>query len=272
VVNNGAANNQVVNNGAGNHPVVNTATANNPVVNTATANNPVVNTAAMNDRVLIDGAVARQSAEFLDELVRQRLLAIIRGTDPGSAVQAALVLIDSGVRFLEVSLVTTDALRVIAEVAGQVPEGCQIGAGTVLTREDVARAQEAGARFMVTPAVTESVAEAVSRGIPVLAGALTPTEVVTAMGMGATAVKLFPSATGGPAYLRALRDPLPRVPFVPVGGVDAALAAEYFAAGAVAVGIGSPLVGDAVRGGDLDALRARAAKFLAVAKASRAPR
>jgi 2-dehydro-3-deoxyphosphogluconate aldolase/(4S)-4-hydroxy-2-oxoglutarate aldolase len=120
--------------------------------------------------------------------------------------------------------------------------------------------------------VTESVAESVARGIPVLAGALTPTEVVTAMRLGATAVKLFPASFGGPAYLRALRDPLPGVPVVPVGGVDASLAAEYLAAGAVAVGVGSPLVGDAARGGDLDALRARAVEFLTVAEASRARR
>jgi 2-dehydro-3-deoxyphosphogluconate aldolase/(4S)-4-hydroxy-2-oxoglutarate aldolase len=207
---------------------------------------------------------------FLDELARERLLAIIRGTNPAAAIQAALVLVDSGIRFLEVSLVTTDALRVIAEVARRVPDGCVLGAGTVLTREDVSRAEEAGARFMVTPAVTESVAESVARGIPVLAGAFTPTEVVTAMSLGATAVKLFPSAIGGPAYLRALRDPLPAVPFVPVGGVDAALAAEYLEGGAVAVGIGSPLVGDA--GGDLVALRKRAAEFLTVAEGSRARR
>ena len=210
-------------------------------------------------------------AAFLDGLARERLLAIIRSTDPAAAIRAALVLFESGIRFLEVSLVTTDALRVIAEVASRAPVGCLLGAGTVLTREDVARAQEAGARFMVTPAVSESVVESVARGIPVLAGALTPTEVVTALRLGAVAVKLFPASTGGPAYLRALRDPLPRVPFVPVGGVDAALAAEYLAAGAVAVGVGSPLVGDAARGGDLHALRVRAATFLAVAQASLAP-
>lgn len=216
--------------------------------------------------------MTRLPGAFLDGLERERLLAIIRSTDPQAAIQAALVLFDSGIRFLEVSLVTTDALRVIAEVARQAPDGCVLGAGTVLTRGDVARALEAGARFMVTPAVTESVAESVAHGLPVIAGALTPTEVVTARRLGATAVKLFPAAIGGPAYLRALRDPLPSVPFVPVGGVDAALAAEYLAAGAVAVGVGSPLVGDAARGGDLDALRARAATFLAVAAASRAPR
>jgi len=80
--------------------------------------------------------------------------------------------------------------------------------------------------------------------------------------------KLFPAALGGPSYLRGLRDPLPDVPFVPVGGVDIALAADYLAAGAVAVGVGSPLVGDAARGGDLAALDARATAFLAVTRAS----
>lgn len=207
-------------------------------------------------------------SELLTELAQERLLVIIRGADPEAAIATSLVLLQSGIRFLEVSLVTADALGVIAEVARSAPDGAVIGAGTVLTRDDVTRAAEAGARFMVTPAVTESVAESVAVGIPVLAGAFTPTEVLTAMGLGATAVKLFPSALGGPAYLRALRDPLPDVPFVPVGGVDVTLAAEYLAVGAVAVGVGSPLVGDAVRGGDLDSLRARAAAFLSVAHGS----
>jgi len=221
--------------------------------------------------VVNDPAVTPVLSEFLSELAQERLLVIIRGADPEAAIATSLVLLQSGIRFLEVSLVTADALGVIAEVARSAPDGAVIGAGTVLTRDDVTRAAEAGARFMVTPAVTESVAESVALGIPVLAGAFTPTEVLTAMGLGATAVKLFPSALGGPAYLRALRDPLPDVPFVPVGGVDVTLAADYLAVGAVAVGVGSPLVGDAVRGGDLDALRARAAAFLAVAHGSGRP-
>lgn len=212
--------------------------------------------------------VTSTSPDFLTGLARERLLVIIRGADAEAAVAASLVLLSSGIRYLEVSLVTADALAVIAEVARLAPDGAVIGAGTVLTRDDVARAAGVGARFMVTPALTESVAESVAGGIPVLAGAFTPTEALTAMGLGAAAVKLFPSAVGGPAYLRALRDPLPDVPFVPVGGVDVTLTAEYLSVGAVAVGVGSPLVGDAVRGGDLDALRARAAAFLAVAHGS----
>ena len=206
--------------------------------------------------------------DFLAQLERDRLLAIIRGTDPDAAVDASLTLFDAGIRFLEVSLVTTDALGVIAELTRLAPAGCGIGAGTVLTSDDVGRAAAAGATFMVTPAVTESIAECVRLGLPVLAGALTPTEVVAARRAGATAVKLFPGSFGGPAYLRALRDPLPDVPFVPVGGVDADSAVAYFAAGAVAVGLGSPLLGDAVQGGDLGALRERATEFRSVAAAA----
>jgi len=232
----------------------------------------VANDSVANDPVGNDAAVTPCSGALLEELARERLLAIIRGTDPVAAVRTALVLFEAGIRFVEISLVTTDALRVIAEIARQAPAGCVLGAGTVLSRDDVTHALEAGARFMVTPALTESVAESVARGIPVLAGALTPTEVATAMGLGATAVKLFPSSLGGPAYLRAIRDPMPDVPFVPVGGVTAALAAEYFDAGAMAVGVGGPLVGDSVRGGDLDGLRGRAAQFRAVVEASRVPR
>ena len=84
---------------------------------------------------------------------------------------------------------------------------------------------------------------------------------IAASGLGVDAVKLFPTAFGGPRYLQALREPFPRVPFVPVGGVDAQAAAEYLAAGAVAVGVGSPLLGDAASGGSLDELRLRCAEF-----------
>ncbi len=209
--------------------------------------------------------VTTDSTEFLTGLARERLLVIIRGADAEAAIAASLALLSSGIRFLEVSLVTADALGVIAEVARLAPDDAVIGAGTVLTRDDVARASKAGARFMVTPALTESVAESVAVGIPVLAGAFTATEALKAMGLGAAAVKLFPAALGGPPYLRALREPLPDVPFVPVGGVDAALAAEYFAAGAVAVGVGGSLLGDALRGGDMEALRIRAAAYLSMA-------
>ncbi|MGO3252200.1 MAG: bifunctional 4-hydroxy-2-oxoglutarate aldolase/2-dehydro-3-deoxy-phosphogluconate aldolase, partial [Microbacterium gubbeenense] len=102
----------------------------------------------------------------------------------------------------------------------------------------------------------------VDRGVPVLCGALTPTEVLTAIDAGVDAVKLFPVSSMGSRYVKDLRAPFPRTPFIPVGGVGTDEAARFLADGAVAVGVASPLLGDAANGGDLDALRERARRFL----------
>ncbi|MDT0270229.1 bifunctional 4-hydroxy-2-oxoglutarate aldolase/2-dehydro-3-deoxy-phosphogluconate aldolase [Streptomyces sp. DSM 44915] len=201
---------------------------------------------------------------FLARLRRDRLAAIVRGRDAGAALRTVLALAEEGVGLVEVSLTTADACRVIAEVRREVGDDALIGAGTVVTADDLARARDAGASWIVTPALGTGVTAAVEAELPVLAGALTPTECVAAMAAGATAVKLFPAGpAGGPAYLRALRDPFPELPVVPVGGVDAAAAEQYLAAGALAVGVGGPLVGDAAHGGDLTRLRARARAFTA---------
>jgi 2-dehydro-3-deoxyphosphogluconate aldolase / (4S)-4-hydroxy-2-oxoglutarate aldolase len=199
---------------------------------------------------------------LLETLRAHRLLAIVRSGDPDAALAAVLTLVESGVKLIEVSLTSTDALGVLRRAIAALGDDHLLGAGTVLTIEEARQAAEAGVRYLVTPAVAPSVAEAGRLGLPVLAGALTPTEVVQATIEGATAIKLYPASFGGPGYLRALRDPFPRTPFVPVGGVDALSAKDYLAHGAVAVGVGSPLLGDAARGGDLDALRERAAEFL----------
>ncbi|MFE0592562.1 bifunctional 4-hydroxy-2-oxoglutarate aldolase/2-dehydro-3-deoxy-phosphogluconate aldolase [Micromonospora echinospora] len=196
------------------------------------------------------------------ELAAARLLAVIRGTDTAGAIAAGTALLEEGVRLVEVALTTPDAVRAVAALRAVAPAGSLVGAGTVLTTADVADVAAAGAQFVVTPAVVESIAEAARRGLPVAAGALTPTEAYTAMRMGASAVKLFPASVGGPAYLRAVRDPFPDIPFVAVGGVGLADVPGYLAAGAIAVGVGGPLVGDAASGGDLAALRARARTYL----------
>ncbi|GAA2183959.1 bifunctional 4-hydroxy-2-oxoglutarate aldolase/2-dehydro-3-deoxy-phosphogluconate aldolase [Micromonospora lupini] len=204
--------------------------------------------------------------KLLDELRTHRLLAIVRGPDPAAALAAVLTLADSGVALVEVSLTSTDALGVIRRARAALGPGYALGAGTVLSVEDARAAAEAGAGFLVTPALAPSVTEAARLDLPVLAGALTPTEVVQASSAGAAAVKLFPASFGGPDYLGALRDPFPGTAFVPVGGVDADGARRYLDRGAVAVGVGSPLLGDAVRGGDPAALRERAAAFLAAVR------
>lgn len=200
-------------------------------------------------------------SDFTRRLRQARLVAIVRGRDARAAVRAVCALAEEGVELIEVSLNTADALDVIRRAAPELAPGVLLGAGTVLRADDVRRARDAGARWIVTPALARSVPAAVEERLPVLAGALSPTEVVGAVDAGADAVKLFPASLGGPRYLRALRDPLPDVPFVPVGGVGADDVADWLAAGAVAVGVGSPLVGDAADGGDLAGLRARARRF-----------
>ncbi|RKN30470.1 bifunctional 4-hydroxy-2-oxoglutarate aldolase/2-dehydro-3-deoxy-phosphogluconate aldolase [Micromonospora musae] len=204
------------------------------------------------------------------ELAAARILAVIRGTSAAGAIAAGTALLEEGVPVVEVALTTPDATRAVAALRAVAPEGTLVGAGTVLTAADVADVAAAGAQFVVTPAVVESIAEAARRDLPVAAGAFTPTEAYTATRMGASAVKLFPASVGGPAYLKALRDPFPDIPFVAVGGVGLDDVPGYLAAGAIAVGVGGPLVGDAASGGDLGALRERARTYLTVLKGAHA--
>lgn len=200
--------------------------------------------------------------DLLARLVESRVIAIVRAAEGAMAENVALALVDAGIDLVEIPLTTPDAVGAIVRVRQRAGGRALVGAGTVVSGDDARRVAAAGADFAVTPAVSAAVAEAVRLGLPVCAGAYTPTEVVAAVELGATAVKLFPAGTGGLAHLKALRDPFPAVPFVPVGGVTAELARDYLAAGAVGVGVGGPLVGDAVRGGSLDALKERAEAFV----------
>ncbi|KRF22348.1 bifunctional 4-hydroxy-2-oxoglutarate aldolase/2-dehydro-3-deoxy-phosphogluconate aldolase [Phycicoccus sp. Soil802] len=203
---------------------------------------------------------------LLDRVREQKLVAIVRGRDAEASVSTCLTLADEGIRLIEVSLTTRDAFRVIESVASRLDGETALGAGTVLTADDVRRVRDCGARYIVTPALAPSIEAAHSHDLPVLAGALTPSEVVQAANHGAAAVKLFPASVFGPAYVKALRDPFPDVPLLPVGGVELQHVAAYLSAGATGVGIGSPLCGDAPHGGDLEALRQRARLFMAAVR------
>ncbi|MCX5562608.1 bifunctional 4-hydroxy-2-oxoglutarate aldolase/2-dehydro-3-deoxy-phosphogluconate aldolase [Streptomyces sp. NBC_00038] len=198
-------------------------------------------------------------------LAAHRLVAIVRGDDPEAAIRTVLTLADEGVELIEVSLSGKDALSVIERAREALGPDRTLGAGTVLTAEDARAAQRAGADFVVTPGLGDGIGAARELGLPVLAGVMTPTEILAARPLGVAALKIFPAAeAGGPAYLKALRGPFPHELFVPVGGVDEAAARAYLAAGATAVGVGSPLVGDAADGGSMNALRDRARAFLTV--------
>ncbi|WP_427129225.1 bifunctional 4-hydroxy-2-oxoglutarate aldolase/2-dehydro-3-deoxy-phosphogluconate aldolase [Pseudarthrobacter sp. S9] len=203
--------------------------------------------------------------QFLAGLTESRLVAIVRGTDGPAAARAALAVMAEGFRYVEVALTTPDALAAIRQIRDAAPAGCLVGAGTVLTEQDVHDVVGAGGQFIVTPALAESIDIGAGLGLPVLAGALTPTEAHQAMTRGATAVKLFPASVGGPSYLKALRDPFPQIPFIAVGGVGLSEAPAFWTAGAIAVGPGGPLIGDAASGGNLAALRDRARAFVALA-------
>jgi len=204
--------------------------------------------------------------DLLTLLRERRLLAIVRGRSGQAALEAVLTLARDGIGLIEVSLTSEGALEVISRARAELGPEAVVGAGTVVTARDARDARAAGAEFVVTPGLGAGVGEAQGLGLPVIAGALTPSEVIAARAAGADAVKLFPaSAGGGPEYLAALRAPFPDVPFVPVGGVDAQSARRYLELGAVAVGVGSPLIADAADGGDLGALRDRARAFLAIA-------
>lgn len=201
---------------------------------------------------------------FIDTLTSRRLVAIIRGTDPDASVETAMVLADEGVRLLEVSLTSADALGALERIAAKLDPEVRLGAGTVLRESDVARVRDAGATYVVTPGIASSVAAAREAGMPVLCGAMTPSEIIAAVAEGADAVKIFPASAVGPEYVRALRAPFPDVPFVAVGGVGGTEAAAYLRNGAVAVGVAGPLCGDAPDGGDLTALRERARELVTV--------
>lgn len=202
--------------------------------------------------------------DLLEQLRSHRVVGIIRGSSAEAAIAAGRVLAECGLPLIEVSLTTPDALGAISELSAV--EGAMVGAGTVLTEADAAAVAEAGGQFIVTPAITPGIAAGVALGLPVLGGAQTASEALQALELGASAVKLFPASVGGPGYLKALRDPLPNVPFVPVGGVDLEVARAYLRVGAVAVGVGGPLVGDAASEGSLDELRERAIGFAGLAR------
>ncbi|WP_307431635.1 bifunctional 4-hydroxy-2-oxoglutarate aldolase/2-dehydro-3-deoxy-phosphogluconate aldolase [Pseudarthrobacter defluvii] len=205
------------------------------------------------------------SAGLLAGIRQARLVGIVRGNDGGAAAKAALAAMEEGFQYVEIALTTPNALEAIREVRAAAPAGCFVGAGTVLSQADVEHVSAAGGQFIVTPSLAPSISEAAGAGIPVLAGALTPSEAYEAMARGATAIKLFPASIGGPRYLKAVRDPFPDIPFIAVGGVGLGEATGYWEAGAIAVGLGGPLFGSAASGGDLAEMRERARGFRALA-------
>ncbi|GAA1158303.1 bifunctional 4-hydroxy-2-oxoglutarate aldolase/2-dehydro-3-deoxy-phosphogluconate aldolase [Kribbella jejuensis] len=199
--------------------------------------------------------------DLLAELRSRKLLAIIRADRADTALDCVETLVEAGITALEISLTTPDGVEAIASARSRYDADILIGAGTVVTADQANAVADAGADFTVTPAITRGAHRSVELGLPLLCGSLTPTEVVAALDLGATAAKIFPAKVYGPSYFSELRAPLPDAPLIAVGGVDAQSAPKYLAAGAMAVGVGSPLLGDAATGGPLAELAIRASTF-----------
>ncbi|MEV2269690.1 bifunctional 4-hydroxy-2-oxoglutarate aldolase/2-dehydro-3-deoxy-phosphogluconate aldolase [Nonomuraea africana] len=176
-----------------------------------------------------------------ERMVVDRVIGIIRASSADLAVSYGTRLAAAGLGAIEVSLSTPDALDAIGTLVAQERDAL-VGAGTVIDPHQAVLAIEAGARFLVCPTLSTEVIRTGNRhGVPVVAGASTPTEIVAALEAGADLVKLFPASQSSPKALRDLLQALPHAPIVPTGGITSATAAEWIAAGAVAVGMGGEL-------------------------------
>jgi 2-dehydro-3-deoxyphosphogluconate aldolase / (4S)-4-hydroxy-2-oxoglutarate aldolase len=197
-----------------------------------------------------------------------RVIAILRGDFGGREADIVEVLVEAGIRAVEVTLNSPGAFKSIEKLANLFRIKTAIGAGTVLEPDDVVVAANAGAKFIVSPNLNVKVIDATRRlNLVSLPGCFTPSEIIAAFDAGAHAVKLFPASCLGTSFLKAMRGPLREARLVPVGGVTPLAAREFFDAGAWAIGAGSELIGKEITApGGLEMLRARAAEFVAAAE------
>ena len=175
-------------------------------------------------------------AHLPSQILDERVIAVLRGLGPERVEMVTGILRGAGISVFEITMDSPNAAESIHSIARS---GGVVGAGTVMSTDDADTAVAAGAGFLVAPHTNlEIVGWAVERSIPIVPGCFTPTEVATAWEAGAAAIKIFPASVGGPGLLAAVRGPFGDLPLIPTGGVTAANAASFLAAGAVAVGVG----------------------------------
>ncbi len=217
--------------------------------------------------------------KILQEIRDCGVVAVVRVDSQDEALGATRALLKGGVRCIEITFTVPDAATVIARVADENQKGnfeCPhgplvLGAGTVTSVAQAHAAFEAGARYFVSPCVVPEVIEAAQKlGAAMLPGALTPTEVFNAYQMGGDIIKVFPATRMGPSYIKDLRAPLPHIPLLPTGGVEAGNAAEWINAGAVALGVGGKLVDRAaIKAGNWDEITKRAEELINAVRLAR---
>jgi 2-dehydro-3-deoxyphosphogluconate aldolase/(4S)-4-hydroxy-2-oxoglutarate aldolase len=207
----------------------------------------------------------------LSRILEVGIVAVVRSEQSATLVKVIEALAEGGVTAAEVTFTVPDALDVIRQVRKEVGDAIVLGAGTVLDPETARAALLAGAEYIVSPVVNLDVIRLCRRyDKAVMPGAFTPTEVLTAWEAGADIVKVFPADVGGPAYLKALRGPLPQVRLMPTGGVDLSTAESFLKAGACCLGVGSSLVDpQAIKAGDFTRIRELASQFVTAVRNAR---
>jgi 2-dehydro-3-deoxyphosphogluconate aldolase / (4S)-4-hydroxy-2-oxoglutarate aldolase len=201
------------------------------------------------------------------------IVPVVRASSSREACIAAEAVCKGGIPIVEITMTVPGAIEVIRELAKSCGSEVLIGAGTVLNAEDARRCLDAGAQFLVTPGFNRATVEfAARRSMLIMAGALTPTEVIEAWTAGADFVKVFPCGqVGGAKYIKALKGPLPQIPLVPTGGVNLNTAAEFLEAGAIALGVGGELIqADALKANKAEVIAETARKFLSIVQHTRA--
>ena len=200
------------------------------------------------------------------------LVAVIRGPSPELTVRMVEALAAGGVTGIEITYTTPNAAEVVRALDKSFGDLILLGMGTLTDPAQAAEAQDAGARYLVSPITDDTLGRAmVATGLPVMIGALTPTEVFRAHQMGSDVVKLFPGSAVGPDYVKALHGPFPHIPIMPTGGVDENNVGAWFKAGVFAVGAGSQLSPAALaREGKFDVIQAVARRFAATVATAKA--
>jgi 2-dehydro-3-deoxyphosphogluconate aldolase/(4S)-4-hydroxy-2-oxoglutarate aldolase len=208
-----------------------------------------------------------------NRIVEVGIIPVIRASSPQEARVAADAVTEGGIPIVEITMTVPGAVDLIRELVKTSGAQLLVGAGTVLDAEMARRCRDAGAQFLVSPGLNlETVAFAVREEIVMMAGALTPTEVITAWKAGSDLVKVFPCGqVGGAKYIKALKAPLPEIPLVPTGGVNLKTASEFIEAGAAALGIGAELVHrKALQSGNSQLIVETARKFVTTLVETRA--
>ncbi len=208
-----------------------------------------------------------------DMIERVGIVPVVRASSAKLARKAVDAVCFGGIPIAEITMTVPDGASLIQELVTEIGDEVLVGAGTVLDIETAQRCVDAGAQFVISPGYDSSLVSFVrSKGMLMISGALTPTEIMAACKAGSDIVKIFPCGElGGARYLRALRGPFPDVPMIPTGGVNLQTAADFIAAGAIALGVGGDLVSTALlKSGDFHSLSENARRYVETVAEARA--